>query len=269
MLFTDQLNRTIELKEPPKRIISLVPSQTEFLYDIGLEQELVGITRFCVHPEKIFRTKQKVGGTKTFDTKKISVLQPDLIIGNKEENDKAQIMELMANYPVWLSDVKNLDDACQMMQMIGALTERQSESQRIVQEVKDSFDQITFCLKGEPAKRNKAVYLIWSGPFMSINQDTFIHDMMERAGLDNLFSNQTSRYPVTTLGELKMLDPDLILLASEPYPFKTNHAIWFEENFPEARILLVNGELFSWYGSRLKKTPAYLNSLFGMQDPTI
>src|ERR1700741_1030662 len=121
MRFTDQMNREIELKGSPKRIISLVPSQTELLWHLGLREELVGITKFCVHPEEMFHTKPRVGGTKKFDLKKIAELKPDLIIGNKEENEQVQIEELMKQYPVWMSDITNLDQALDMISRVGAL----------------------------------------------------------------------------------------------------------------------------------------------------
>ena len=119
MIFTDQLGRKLILEKIPQRIISLVPSQTELLFDLGLEEEVVGITKFCIHPDSWFHSKTRIGGTKQFDFEKIKSLQPDLIIGNKEENDKEQIEELMKNFTVWMSDIKTLADACKMICEIG------------------------------------------------------------------------------------------------------------------------------------------------------
>src|ERR1700722_20147309 len=102
--FTDQMGRTISVEWPVKRIISLVPSQTELLYSLGLADEVIGITKFCVHPKEWFHSKTRVGGTKKLDFEKIAALKPDLIIGNKEENEEVQIKQLMQDYPVWMSD---------------------------------------------------------------------------------------------------------------------------------------------------------------------
>src|ERR1700741_3198050 len=110
MHFIDQTGRKISIPQIPQRIISLVPSQTELLFDLGLDKEVVGITKFCVHPPEWFQTKTRVGGTKQLKIDLIKQLQPDLIIANKEENVKEQIEELEKHFPVWISDVNNLED---------------------------------------------------------------------------------------------------------------------------------------------------------------
>src|SRR5689334_18071707 len=120
--FTDQIGRTISLNKTPRRIISLVPSQTELLYDLGLSDEVVGITKFCVHPEEWFRNKPRVGGTKQLNMDIIHHLQPDLVIANKEENVREQVEELASHYPVWVSDINNPDDAYWMMKELGSIT---------------------------------------------------------------------------------------------------------------------------------------------------
>ena len=121
-VFTDQLGRTVDLPNPPQRIISLVPSQTELLYSLGLGEAVVGITRFCTHPETWFRQKARIGGTKAIDPARVDALRPDLIIANKEENEKPQVEALATRYPVWTSDIKTLDDALDMIRSIGAIT---------------------------------------------------------------------------------------------------------------------------------------------------
>ena len=110
-IFTDQTGRKITLDKPPHRIISLVPSQTELLYDLGLHNEVIGITKFCVHPQEWFQHKTRVGGTRQINIDIIHELRPDLIIANKEENVKEQVEELAGYYPVWISDVKHLEAA--------------------------------------------------------------------------------------------------------------------------------------------------------------
>ena len=169
-LFIDQLGRRLELKQKPSRIISLVPSQTELLFDLGLDEEVVGITKFCVHPEQWFRTKTRVGGTKQADLQKIRELQPDLIIANKEENEPAQIEELERDFPVWVSDVCNLRDALQMIKQLGMITGK-NKSSEIYSDIKFAFDGLKTATREFAAQREaqgntkeiRTAYLIWRG----------------------------------------------------------------------------------------------------------
>ncbi|MFT4762128.1 MAG: ABC-type Fe3+-hydroxamate transport system substrate-binding protein [Paraglaciecola sp.] len=243
--FTDQLNRQIALPFPPKRIISLVPSQTELLYYLGLEEEVVGITKFCVHPEKWFRSKQRIGGTKTYHLDRIDALKPDLIIANKEENDQAQVEALAEKYPVWISDIKNLDDALDMINRVGALVGKPSEADILVENIQEKFAN----LPKQPTLQT-AVYFIWREPYMVAGGDTFINEMMRFAGFKNLLEEQ-ERYPEITLETLVEMNPEVILLSSEPFPFKEKHIADFKAICPNAVVELVDGELYSWYGNRL------------------
>ncbi|KAA5536555.1 ABC transporter substrate-binding protein [Taibaiella lutea] len=241
----------------PKRIVSLVPSQTELLFDLGLEDETVGITKFCVHPEKWFRTKTRVGGTKTINIEKIKSLHPDLIIANKEENVKEQIEAISMIAPTWISDIQNLDDALQMISDIGQLTNKVSEANRVVTEIESAFGNINI----DKTSHSKALYLIWRKPWMTIGKDTFIHAMLEKLNLKNAFEH-LSRYPELSDDDIRNSNASLVLLSSEPYPFKEKHIAMIQELLPEAKIELVDGEMFSWYGSRLLKAPVYFESLF-------
>lgn len=256
MLFTDQLNRTVTLPAwPPRRIVSLVPSQTELLADLGLENEVVGITKFCVHPEEWFREKTRVGGTKTLNFGKIKSLNPDLIIGNKEENERAQIEELAADFPVWLSDVYTLEDAYDMIGRVGELVGKTAEAQKLIEKVKTAF-----AVHRVPCTVHRVAYFIWRKPFMAAGRDTFIDEMLRVAGFQNIFSHK-NRYPEISLDELAAAQPEIILLSSEPYPFSEKHFAPFREVCPQARIQLVDGEMFSWYGSRLLHSAAYFRKL--------
>lgn len=255
MTLTDQCGRTVELRETPRRIVSLVPSQTELLYDLGLRDEVCGITKFCIHPEAWFRSKTRIGGTKDLKTALIDQLQPDLIIANKEENVKAQIDILAARWPVWVSDVNNLDEALHMIREIGKMTERTETATQLINYIGDAFQQ----LKPVNSKPRTA-YLIWKDPYMTVGADTFIHSMLEMAGFENIYTHKT-RYPEITLKELKSAGCELLLLSSEPYPFKEKHIEELEAAMPGTQILLADGEMFSWYGSRLLKAPAYFQKL--------
>ena len=175
--FTDQTGRTILLEYIPQRIISLVPSQTELLFDLGLDEQVIGITKFCVHPPEWFYTKTRVGGTKKLHIDTIHQLQPDLIIANKEENVKEQIEECAKNYPVWVSDVNNLADAYEMIEQIGLMTGKIEKAGSLIARIKTNFSQLP-----TNDSRLKAAYLIWNDPYMTVGGDTFIHSMLEAAG---------------------------------------------------------------------------------------
>ena len=253
--YTDQLGRTIELKHNPKRIISLVPSQTELLSDLELEEEVIGITKFCVHPDHWFKTKTRVGGTKQLHLDKIKELQPDLIIANKEENVREQIEELLKDFPVWISDVNNLNDALEMIASIGEIINKISRAKEIVNQIKKGLLQ--------PQTTNyklQTCYLIWKDPYMTIGGDTFINDMLQRCGFQNIFEDQ-KRYPQISLEQLQAANCQLLLLSSEPYPFKQKHIDELQPLLPHTKIILADGEMFSWYGSRLIKAPACFQQL--------
>ena len=249
------LQQTSNLNYIPKRIISLVPSQTELLSDLGLEDETVGITKFCVHPPGWFKTKEKIGGTKTVNIDKVLKLQPDLIIANKEENVQEQVEALSAHCPVWLTDVKNLEDAYKMIADIGQLTSRVTQAQALVHSINIAFNE----LKNISDHPNTA-YLIWKDPLMTVGGDTFISHLLEKAGFHNLYA-YTKRYPEISMEDLQTKDCKILLLSSEPYPFSEKHVATFLTMLPDVKILLVNGEMFSWYGSRLLESPAYFHKL--------
>lgn len=253
---TDQMGHKVQMPAHPKRIISLVPSQTELLYDLGLGQRVVGITKFCVHPETWFKTKTRVGGTKQFDLRKIRELAPDLIIANKEENRKEDIEALAKEFPVWISDVRDLPSALDMITMVGALTGTIEKADVLRNQIADRFATL------KPLEPFATVaYFIWREPYMVAGHGTFINDMLERCGLINVFDSDDARYPEITAKEVEEAAPDLILLSSEPYPFKEKHIEELLEICPQTPVRLVDGEFFSWYGSRLLGTVEYLNGM--------
>ncbi len=252
----DQMKFLITIPDQLRRIVSLVPSQTEFLCDIGLEKNIVGITKFCIHPASCYQTKIRVGGTKDFSLESIRLLNPDIIIANKEENEEEQILKLKSLYPVWISDIRTLDHAKDMMSKLGEVFLREEKAQEIIRKIEHNFSKL------QPLNRTlRVAYFIWRKPYMTVNSDTFIHDMMQRAGFENCFANEKARYPKVTEAMLKAADPELIFLSSEPYPFKEKHFEEIRLVCPKARIFLVNGEMFSWYGSRLIQSPAYFQKL--------
>jgi ABC-type Fe3+-hydroxamate transport system substrate-binding protein len=254
-IYTDQLKRHVILQSAPQRIVSLVPSQTELLFSLGLNETVVGITKFCVHPNEWFRTKTRVGGTKQVNMAAIQRLYPDLIIANKEENVKEQIESLSEKYPVWISDIKNLQEALQMIQCIGVITGKEKEANTLYQEITLNFRELV-----PLATRSRTAYLIWQNPYITVGGDTFINTLMHYCGFENVFANHY-RYPETNVQQLKEMNPELVLLSSEPYLFKEKHVAQLKQHLPNSHIMLIDGELFSWYGSRLLKAPAYFTTL--------
>jgi ABC-type Fe3+-hydroxamate transport system substrate-binding protein len=256
--FTDQLGREVTFNFPPKRIISLVPSQTELLFDLGLNEEVVGLTKFCIHPIDKFAARTKVGGTKTLDIDAIRGLQPDLIIGNKEENYQEQVELLMEEFPVWMSDIYTLEDAQQMIAGIGALVDRSPEAEYLNYLIRAGFADLQ-TLASESGLRKRVAYLIWRRPYMAAGHQTFINNVLQINGLENVFTDL--RYPEFLPEQLAELAPDLVFLSSEPYPFKQKHIDELASMLPGVEIMLVDGEMFSWYGSRLVKSVEYLFNL--------
>lgn len=248
--------RTGPVPEHPQRIISLVPSQTELLFDLGLGVRVVGITKFCVHPEEWFRTKSRVGGTKQVDLAKIRELKPDLIIGNKEENMQADIVELEREFPVWMSDVKDLEDALDMIAQVGRITATEEKAEEIVNGIRSAFAKLQPLT--DPLS---AAYFIWQKPWMLAGEDTFIRDMLERCGLSGITTKEAGHYPQLDDAQLAALDPDVVFLSSEPFPFKDQHIAAVNMVLPGTPVHLVDGEMFSWYGSRLLRAPAYFRQL--------
>ncbi|SDD37254.1 substrate-binding protein [Mucilaginibacter pineti] len=253
-VFHDQLHRAISLSAVPEKIISVVPSQTELLFYLGLDAEIIGITKFCIHPANKFKTTTKVGGTKQLNTELIKSLKPDLIIANKEENDRGQIEELSKLFPVWISDINNLAQALDMIHNVGLLVDRQTEAEVLFKAITAGFKSFPL-----PQLNLRVAYLIWRKPYIVAATNTYIDSMLQLCGFTNAF--EAERYPELGSDDLIRVKPDVVFLSSEPYPFKQKHIIEFQELLPQAKVLLVDGEMFSWYGSRLLQVPEYLEGL--------
>jgi ABC-type Fe3+-hydroxamate transport system substrate-binding protein len=251
----DQIGEKVTLSRYPERIISLVPSQSELLYDLGLHQEVVGITKFCIYPAAWHRQKVRIGGTKKINHQLIKDLLPDLIIANKEENTKEDIVALREFCPVYTSDIQTLDQAYRMITDIGELTNRSVQAGRLVESIRARFNNVKSVL--QPLR---VAYMIWQNPYMAAGSSTFIHHLLELTGLQNILADQ-SRYPQISMKQLQLLHPDVILLSSEPFPFTEKHISEFRLCLPDTKIVLVDGEMFSWYGSRLQFVPQYLAHL--------
>ncbi|HNP24764.1 MAG TPA: helical backbone metal receptor [Panacibacter sp.] len=258
----DQLKRKVVLQQfPPKRIVSLVPSITELLYDLGLQEEVIGITKFCVHPKDWFRSKTRVGGTKDINTAIVRSIKPDLIIANKEENVKEQVEALELFAPAWISDINTYEEALRMIKAVGELTGKDQKATQVINQIHAAFETLPWLVSPtaliEPAT---CCYLIWRNPYMTVGGDTFISNMLRQCGFRNAFENE-SRYPQVSLAAIASRRPQIVLLSSEPYPFKEKHIDEIHLALPNARILLVDGEMFSWYGSRMLYAAQYFIEL--------
>lgn len=242
------------------RIISLVPSLTEYLWALGLEHEVVGITKFCVHPTQWWQHKTRVGGTKKLNFDTIAALQPTLLIANKEENNKEDILRLQSKYEVLLTDINTLDEAYFYLLEIGKKVKHTQKAQDIVAEIKGEFNRVNQIGKGR-----QFLYFIWKDPYFVVGPNTYIHSLLSAFGLTNCC--QIERYPnleaLTSSALKEQLSPDFVFLSSEPFPFEEKHIAELQALFPDSNIKLVDGEICSWYGIRMLEAPSYLKNVLG------
>jgi ABC-type Fe3+-hydroxamate transport system substrate-binding protein len=253
--FVDQMGREVLLKDVPKRIVSLVPSQTELLFDLGLNIEVVGITKFCIHPHSWYNSKKRVGGTKKVSITSVKDLNPDLIIANKEENTLEDIRNLEKIAPVWISNINSFKDAIEMIQEIGIIVNRHEEATNLVSNIIKSFENAATIGMGKTV-----MYFIWKQPFMCAGKGTFIDAMLSEIGMINLVSSE--RYPTLDTPFHFPNPPVLVLLSSEPYPFNEKDLLEMKKHFPKSEVMVVDGEMFSWYGSRMLHAIDYFKSVF-------
>ena len=236
------------------RIVSLVPSITETLFDFGLtHNEVVGRTKFCIHPGDLVQNVEVIGGTKNLKIEKNLALKPDLIIANKEENEKLQVEELAKHCRVWVTNIATLADNERFIWELGMVLKKRQMVNQLTHQINEAFP----ILKAN-IKRKKAAYLIWSIPYMTVGCDTFINEILDKLGFENVFKNQ-KRYPEISVDELK--EADLIFLSSEPFPFQQKHLDELQKELPNNQIILVDGEAFSWFGTHLIKVGDYLKKL--------
>ena len=256
MEFIDQLNRTVTLPKSPSRIVSLVPSQTELLVDLGLREKIVGITKFCVHPSDLKSEKTVVGGTKQVNFNKIKGLRPDIVICNKEENTEELVGELSRIAPVWISDIVTITDNNRMIEQLGQIFDVVSKASEIVSKIDSELALFRNYIKGYSEKR--VLYIIWKKPYMAAGRGTFIDSLLKENKYSNIFSVNAGRYP--EVKQEDFLKADIILLSTEPYPFKNVDVVEMTKKL-NREVKLVDGEFFSWYGSRLMKAFDYFKSL--------
>ncbi|MFS0671724.1 ABC transporter substrate-binding protein [Ornithinibacillus sp. 179-J 7C1 HS] len=250
----DHLGRTLTLPHLPSRIISLVPAITETMYHLGLEDKIVGRTRFCIHPKDKVKQATNIGGTKEIKLDRIHELKPDLIIAEKEENTKEIVETLEQHFPVFVFEVKKIADVYRMITDVGRLTERESESAKLVESIQREF------LNLPKMNGKRAAYVIWKKPYMVVGKETYIQSLLEEMGFINPFTTMEGRYPVVTEEDFRKVELDYILLATEPYPFREKHLGEFQAMLPDVLPVIVDGEMF-WYGSKMIKSARYFEEL--------
>ena len=252
----DALGNKVSIPYPPQRIISTVPSTTEFLFHLGLDKFVVGRTRYCRYPSDRIKKIPNIGGPKDLHMNKIRLLDPDLIFANEEENSREQIIALSKNYPVYVCKIRSLEDALDNIWVTGIITSTKTKAQQTISLIQQGFSKLP-----APSQKLRTAYIIWKEPYISVGKDTFINDMMRRCGLKNVFEDHKGRYPRITPQELQEASPQLILLASEPYPFCETNIPQFQQLLPKAHLQIVDGEMFAWYESHLLRAIPYFREL--------
>ena len=262
----DDLGRTLALPEPPQRIVSLVPSVTELLCDLGAGERLAGVTRFCTEPADVVARLPRLGGTKTPDCAGVLALRPDLVVMNSEENDRAHFEALTAaGLPVFVSFPTSVAAAGQGIARLGAALGADGAAEALARRIAG----VAEALRGRVGKRRRVFCPIWRKPWMSFNADTYCHDLLSTVGGDNVCAGAAARYPQVDLAAIANANPQVILLPDEPYPFAPRHLAALEPLRDTAasqngEVHLVDGKALSWYGAR---TPPALALFFRLLQP--
>ena len=239
------------MTDSARRVVSLVPSLTETVCDLGVACRLVGITRYCAEPEELLRFVPRVGGTKNPDLEKIVSLQPDLLLANGEENREEDIAWLKCRVPVYETMPKTVPEAAAVVREVGRRLAVDHETEAVLLEIEAELTRAEIaCLERDPIR---VFYPIWKQPWIGVNQDTYIHDVLVRTGAVNVCASRESRYPVVAEKDLGTLKPDLVLLPSEPFAFTQEHRTRLLEERcfgAQVPVVMVDGKNFCWHGSR-------------------
>lgn len=261
IFITDDAARQINIKQKPERIISLVPSITELIADLGCSSNLVARTMYCKHPSDLEGNVPVIGGTQHVDIESIIKLKPDLIIANKEENLQSDINKLEEYFPVFVTHVRNVEESLLLIHTLGQLLDHETEAANLIKQLHKSINNIP-CL----IKPLQVLYLIWRMPYVSVSQDTYTGNLIEKLNFKNIVAYEQKNYPDLSIEKLSTLNPQIIMLASEPYNFTPKHELELSLIFPKAHIIHVDGEMFSWYGTRMLKKPEYFAEMINKLD---
>ncbi|MCG8350177.1 MAG: helical backbone metal receptor [Chloroflexales bacterium] len=253
-MIIDAIGRPVALTAPPKRIISLVPSLTEYLFAIGLGERVIGITEYCVKPADAVAYLPKVRGTKNPDRGLIRDLQPDLVLAAKEENRERDIVALAeAGISVYVTDICSIADALRQLSILANVLEAKTSAATLLADLQKALEQANTARLDHPPLRT--LTFIWRDPWMAIGADTYADDLLQLCGAKNVVLHLSGRYPRAPLAEFLQLEPEVILLPNEPYVFTEKDLSAFTPfgNTPAVqagRVYLCDGELLTWYGPR-------------------
>ena len=268
LTLADAWGRLLTVRQRPERIVSLVPSLTEALFAFGLEQEVVGVTRFCVEPRRGVVGKTKVGGTKVLDVAKIRALKPDLVVASAEENSPGDVAQLIDyGCPVFVTLVTSVESAIELLRQLAAITGTTAAARPIIQGVKETLAFVEGAGAGREPVR--VFCPIWRNPYMTCGRGTYMHDVITVCGGRNVFGERLESYPRLELAEMAALDPQVILLPNEPYRFTKRHKADFKA-FAEVtavkngHIFLIDGKVITWYGPRIAQSLSEVKRLLGI-----
>jgi len=271
--YVDALNRSIALEQPPKRIVSLVPSITEALFTFGLRDEIAGVTEFCSEPRSYVASKPKVGGTKTLDVRLVLALEPDLVIANAEENRQEDIRQLLAaGQRVFVTFPRTVPGAISMLRQLSQMTGTSEAAEPYLEDAEQALAEVKAANAQRP--RLRVFCPIWRRPWMTVGSNTYMHDFIASCGGFNIFSERHERYPKAELDEVARRAPQVIMLPDEPYPFTEKHMpeIMEYQYVPavrENRIYLLEGKHLCWYGPRMAGSLRHVQKLlWGAEQPT-
>jgi ABC-type Fe3+-hydroxamate transport system substrate-binding protein len=255
MEFHDATGAAVVLPAPPRRIVSLIPSITEILFALGAGPSVAGCTVYCTEPPEGVATKTRVGGQKNPKLDVIRELGADLVVANVEENVREHVETLRRwGIPVYVTYPRTVADGVRLVSDLGAVVGRPERGREMAAALEAALDDVRSACAGKPARR--VFYPIWRQPWMTVNRDTYVHDMLALCGGDNVFGQSATRYPEVTMEDVARAAPEVILLPDEPYRFRRVHLAEFDAHpdipaVRDRRVHLVDGKLATWYGPRI------------------
>ena len=265
MEFYDATGAAMVLPAPPRRIVSLIPSITETLFALGAGPAVAGCTVYCTEPPEGVATKRRVGGQKNPKLDVIRELGADLVVANVEENVREHVETLRGwGIPVYVTYPRTVAEGIRLVSDLGAVVGLPERGREMAAALEAALDDVRSARAGKPARR--AFYAIWRGPWMTINRDTYAHDMLALCGGDNVFGRSATRYPEVALEDVARAAPEIILLPDEPYRFRQAHLADFDAHpdipaVRHRRVHLVDGKLATWYGPRIAEALRVLPGL--------
>lgn len=268
MNLTDFTFTEIDVPRPPARVVSLVPSTTESLFTLGAGGTLVGRTRYCVSPAEKVKAIEKVGGTKDPNLARILELKPDLVLANKEENRREDILHLRERgLTVYVDYATTVEESLSLVSTLGRITGLEAHADALVRQgvkavatarlrAEEQAQANALRMTPRPNARPRVVAFIWKDPWMAVGRETYAGDLIETLGGLHVLKDDPDRYVKVTPDDVAKLNPDILLFPDEPFAFKDQDLAWWREQFPrlpavaENRLRICDGQDFVWIGTR-------------------